>query len=59
MSFLTKDKPTTKIGTIIRVAEGALKDKFVMIAKEYPKKADDPKYHGGYGVLVDSADWPS
>lgn len=46
MSIFSK----TSIGKIVKVTDGLLKGKYVMIAKEYDK---------GYGVVTDPSDWPS
>jgi len=51
MSFLTKPK----VGLIVKVTGGILRDKFAMIAKEFPEIEGRPL---GYGVIVDQSDWP-
>lgn len=46
----------TKVGTIVKVTGGILKDKFGMVAKEFPKTDTHAQ---GYGVIVDQSDWPA
>lgn len=46
MSIFTK----SKIGKVVKITQGRLQGKYAMIAKEYEE---------GYGVVTDSADWPS
>jgi hypothetical protein len=62
MSFLTKAKPATKIGMVIKVTEGLLQDKFVMVAKVFEEEKDASGAilaEAGYGCIVDNADWPA
>lgn len=40
----------TRVGQVIRVNGGVLRDKFAMIAKEYKE---------GVAVIVEQSDWPS
>ncbi len=39
-----------RVGTVIKVNGGALRDKFAMIVKEYKK---------GVAVIVEQSDWPT
>jgi ribosomal protein L14E/L6E/L27E len=53
MSWLTKPK----VGQIVKVTGGILRDKYGMIVKEYP--TIEGRNQDGYGVIVEPSDWPS